>query len=142
MFNMSETSSKILSQLANAQPTVKSDPTFRIDSMLEWSNPALYSIQTRYENADSRLANQGSNNYYFIAYAVATSFVFFSLLFSLVFANYFYRISKRENFKEGVKIFARALAAIQFTLITLFAVPIFTILLQGFQCEEDGWSSR
>jgi hypothetical protein len=59
------------------------------------------------------------------------------VLVLLVGANIFFKISKKENYRESIKFIMRALAIIQYLYASFLAVPFMTLLFQTFNCDED-----
>lgn len=111
--------------------------TFRVDEVLAWSNPVVYTLETSFADAVAREAGNGSNALFYAIYAIATSIIYLAALSSAGFGNYLYAAAKREDRNGGAKIIVRLLSIILVGLTTIGAVPILTILLQGYQCEED-----
>lgn len=61
--------------------------------------------------------------------------LFLVLLFAI--SGQVFEASRTENIKEGTKIVIKGLSILMCLFIYLLWIPLFTLLLQGFLCNED-----
>lgn len=83
-----------------------------MDDLTKWANPALYVIETDYSGDDAVEGVYGSNMRYIAAYGAMCTIFYFTILFCIVGSNIFFKVSKRENYRESIKFIMRTLAIV------------------------------
>lgn len=61
--------------------------------------------------------------------------LFIIILFSI--SGKVFEAQKKEDLKEGTKILLKSLSALMIFYLYLFQIPLISVLLQGFMCNED-----
>lgn len=79
----------------------------------------------------------GSADTFILLYAVLTAVFFIFLITLFVLSSQAFEDSKSEDIKESSKIVLRILTFIMTLFLFLLQIPLITILLQGYLCEED-----
>lgn len=111
--------------LEKAQESTVIDSTFQIDNIFKFTNPPLYSI------------NSSSNVAYLMFYAGFAGLLYLLLIFVFLFTKILFQKTKKETLTEGIKLLINSLSVINLLFLTVFQVPFFIVLFQGFRCGED-----
>jgi hypothetical protein len=115
-------------QLANS--TVSSDPyagypTFRIDYYFTFINFQMYTLQN------------SSVNTFITLYSFLAGFFIIFVITLLAISNKAFEALKSEDIKDTMKFVVRLLSVVMSLFIFILEIPLVTILLQGFLCEEN-----
>lgn len=131
-FNSTYQENKVLYMISSAQTAVILDTTFRMDDLTKWSNPALYFIETDYNGAEAVDGVSGSNTGYYTALGLMCGVFYLIIGVFALGSNLFFKVAKRENYKESIKVVMRVIAVVQYLYASYLAVPFMTLLLQAF----------
>ncbi|TNV87925.1 hypothetical protein FGO68_gene15701 [Halteria grandinella] len=127
-YNITMEKAKLLHMLSSKQILTIEDNLVRMDNLVMFAIPSLY-----YLNADNQ------SNFYNTYWAVVGLF-YGVIAFYLGLGPIMFKAIKRNQLNsqfEGLKIMNQVLANIVLILVTIAQVPIFTLLFQGFLCDED-----
>lgn len=115
--------------ISSSQTASVIEASFRLDKVIEWTNPALYCLETDYTAPDAVIGVKGDNTRFYICYVFLCS-VFYLTLFLLSFGgSLFFKVVKKENFRETIKLLMRIIAVAQQIYVSILAVPFLTILI-------------
>ncbi|TNV87781.1 hypothetical protein FGO68_gene3040 [Halteria grandinella] len=135
-YNLTEEAERLESMLSKIQLTTIQNNLFRMDEFAKFAIPNLY-----YLNSD------GEDDFY-STYWVATGIFYGVIALYFGLGPILFKIHKQSQQSEAFKILTLILAnigkdefdkilIIVLILVTLAQVPIFTLLFQGFLCDED-----
>lgn len=100
-------------------------PTFRLDFYFTFINFQMYTLSS---------SNAGT---FLMVYSLISGLFFLFLITLFVMSSQAFEDSKTEDIKESSKLILRGLTFIMTIFLFLFQIPLMTILLQGYLCEED-----
>lgn len=136
-YNATYQGHRIFNMVRDQQTALILDTTFRMDDLTKWSNPSLYFIETDYSVEDAVEGVSGSNAAYIGAYAGMCACFYLMVSVLVLCSNLFFKVVKKENSRESLKIVIRVISIVQYLFVSYLAVPFFTLLFQAFNCEED-----
>jgi len=103
----------------------QTDETFRIDNVFQFVNFQFYVMQGQ------------RNNGYIFMYAGIFAFFLLYLLALFLLTGSTFKQSKTDDVKDSMKLVIKALSFIMCLFLYILQIPMQTLLLQGYQCDED-----